>query len=427
MPAIGAYDLKLRSFITSFRAESAALWFLCFYIFIEYIRPQSMYPVFDFLPWGQLAILACVASVFMTKNKSQKFIFMDFLFVTFCIVVVLSIIFAWRADESLKMWATFTSWALLYFCVISILNTPNKIFLFVLFFIIINLKMSEFGARSFILRGFSFTHWGVSGPPGWFRNSGELALQMGVMFSISLSVLLAFREYVVNKKRWWFLLILFPGTALLAVIASSSRGGQLALAAVLLVFILKGPHLIRKLMIISALIFIVMQIFPDEQVERFSTMGEDGTSESRLVYWEVARDIIDKNPLGIGYNNWSGYYASIYQPDRNVEEIHNSVYQAFVELGYHGGILFLIMVVVALIMNARTVKDSQVIGGVDGLAIGAIARGVNLGLLATIIAGAFMSVLYYPMFWLAFALTSALRQTARARLLEVNRSIVANT
>ena len=94
MSTISAHDLKLRSFITSFRAESAALWFLCFYIFIEYIRPQAMYPALNFLPWGQVAILAAVVSVFVTRSKALGFGAMDKLFIAFSITVLFSIIFA---------------------------------------------------------------------------------------------------------------------------------------------------------------------------------------------------------------------------------------------------------------------------------------------------------------------------------------------
>jgi hypothetical protein len=54
-------------------------------------------------------------------------------------------------------------------------------------------------------------------------------------------------------------------------------------------------------------------------------------------------------------------------------------------------------------------------------AIGAIARGTNIGLLGTFIAALFMSVLYYPMFWVAFALTSTLRQISKAKVREMKK------
>ena len=408
MSTIIAHDLKFRSFITSFRAESAALWLLCFYIFMEYIRPQAMYPILNFLPWGQVAIIAATISVFMTRSKALGFGAMDKLFIAFSIIVLFSIIFAWDIDTSLKNWTTYVSWMLMYFCVVSVLTTPNRLLLFTIFFILINFKLSQHGARTFAMRGFSFAHWGLSGSPGWFHNSGEFALEMVVLFSVSLTLLLAFREQVEKSIRWRLLLFLFPGTAALSVIGSSSRGGQLALIAVVLVFIVKGKHLFRNLVTLTILATATLYILPEEQLARFHSAGEDSTSELRLLHWKHAVEVIEHNPLGIGYRNWIPYYSAIYQPEK-LEQIHNTTLESFVELGYQGGILFLIMMMTAFVMNRRTRREMLHADTKEGKIIAALAAGVNLGLLGTFIAAMFMSVLFYPMFWLAFALTSALR------------------
>lgn len=419
-PEVKIETLKLREFIAGFRQESKAFWLLCFYILIEYIRPQGMYPVIDILPWGQLAILGAVASVFITQNKALGFGVMDMLFIVFTIIVFFSIIFAWNIDASLQAWTTYVSWMLMYFCVVSVLTTPKRILLFGIFFILINFKLSQHGARIFAMRGFSFARYGLAGSPGWFHNSGEFALQMVVLFSMSLVLLLAFREQVEKRLRWWVLLFLFPGTAALCVIGSSSRGGQLALVAVILVIGLKSKYFIRSSMILVLLSSLALYILPEEQLARFEVAGEDNTSESRLIHWEHAIDTIKHNPLGIGYKNWTDYYYTVYQPEK-LEAIHNTVLEAFVELGWPGGILFLVMMITAFVMNIRTRREMLRINTTEGNAVAALSAGVNLGLLGTLIAALFMSVLFYPMFWLAFALTSALRHVSKKTLKEANK------
>ncbi len=410
-------SLELRQFISAFRAESVAFWSLCFYIFVEYIRPQGMYPAIDILPWGRLAILSCLASMFLTGNKAIGFGAMDKLFIAFSIIVILSVIFAWDTGASLKWWSTYASWVLMYFCVVSILTTPNRMVLFALFFVLINFKLSQHGARIFIMRGFSFAKYGLSGSPGWFHNSGEFALQMVVMFSMSMSVLLYLRDKIKGTIRWWILVLLFPGTAALSVIGSSSRGGQLALLVVFICFFLKRKNFIKTMFTISIVVVIGMYFLPGTQLARFDTMGEDKTSELRLMHWEHAIDTIKMNPFGIGYRNWIPYYDAVFHPSQ-LEEIHNSVLQAFVELGYLGGILFIIMLIVALRMNSKTKKEMNAVGGDAEKYVAAIANGVNLGLLGTFIAALFMSVLYYPMFWLAFSMTSVLRHISQKRIIE---------
>lgn len=411
-PVNNLQSLEFRAFVAGFRSESAALWFLCFYIFMEYIRPQAMYPFLDILPWGQFAILTCVASVFITGNRAIGLGAMDKMFIIFSIIVVLSAIFAWSPAASLKEWTTYTSWVLMYFCIVSVLTTPNRILLFTLFFILINFKLSQHGARTFAMRGFRFAGWGLAGSPGWFRNSGEFSLQMGVMFSMSLSILLVFREYIKKSIRWWVLMVLFPGTAAISVIGSSSRGGQIALVAVLLVILMRRGHFFKKLLIIIMLVSVAKYFLPEEQIARFHTAGEDNTSELRLMHWRNAIDAIEHNPWGIGYRNWISYYRKNYNPEV-VQAIHNTVLEAFTELGYPGGILFLLMLITSFVMNAKTIFEMKRIDGVEGRSVAAIALGINLGLLGTFIAALFMSVLYYPMFWLAFALTSALRHISK--------------
>ncbi len=418
-PVDKLHSLKFRSFYSHFRAESPALWFLCFYILIEYIRPQSMYPVLDILPWGQLAILACVASVFMTGSKAGGFGALDNMFVALSLIVILSGVFAWDPALSMKQWTTYASWMLMYFCMVSILTTPARLLLFAIFFILINFKMSQHGARTFAMRGFSFAGWGLAGSPGWFHNSGEFALQMGIIFSMSLSLLLALKKYFTSIVRWRLLMLLFPGTAAITIIGTSSRGGQLALAAVLLVFLLKGKYLIRNAVILATVVYIGLSFLPEEQFARFDTMGEDETSEMRLLHWNAAMKVIDEEAWGIGYSNWMEYYEAKFHPER-VEQIHNTVLQSFVELGYAGGILFHLTLITAVFMNGRTKREMARLDSPDGDAMAGIAFGLNLGLLSTFVAAFFMSVLYYPMYWFAFALTSALRQVSKNKVKEMS-------
>jgi putative inorganic carbon (HCO3(-)) transporter len=414
-------SLEFRPFIAAFRTESTAFWFLCAYIFVEYIRPQQMYTFLDILPWGQLTILVCVVSTFLTGSRAIGFGAMDKMFIAFSIWVVISGIFAWDPGESWSQWTTYTSWVFMYFCVVSILTTPNRVLLFTLFFVLINFKLSQHGARTFAMRGFSFTGWGLSGSPGWFHNSGELALQMVIVFSMSWSLLAGLREFISGTKRWWILLLLFPGTAALTIIGSSSRGGQIALLAVILIVLMKGRHLFKSTLIVAMLMFIGWSVLPEEQIARFNTLGEDETSEYRLVYWEDAIEIANKHPwTGIGYRNWGAYYQTYYYSiSGRAEVIHNTFLEAFVDLGYPGGILFLIMVTASFVMNARSRREMNDIGGVEGKSIAAIATGINLGMLGTCIAAFFMSVLFYPMFWLAFALTSAVRHISRNKVQQV--------
>jgi putative inorganic carbon (HCO3(-)) transporter len=413
---LAAADLRLRSLLRGLRDESVALTLLCVYIVFEYLRPQAMFRVIDVLPWGTTTLTLAVVGALVVSKPVRGMNALDALIALFMLALWGSMLFAYDTDASLKAWSTAATMGLLYFSVRAILTSPGRLLLFSLFFLLVNLKFSQHSTRSFVLRGFSFQHWGVSGM-GWFANSGELAMQMGVAFFLSLGILIALRGYVTDQRRWWFLMALFPGTALITIAASSSRGGQLALAVTALFMLLKPPQLLKKLVGLLALAALLFVLLPSAQIDRFRTAGEDGTSESRKAYWAIGRDIVKEKPLGIGFSNWRAYYGTFHW-DRErfarLEVSHNSFVDAFVELGLHGGILFLVLLGTAFGLNVRTYRRLKRRSDVESAAIAGIARGVNLGLLSSCVAGFFMSVLYYPVFWLAFAMTAAAHQLSMA-------------
>lgn len=413
---LSAVDLKLRTFWNALKAETTALPLLCLYVLFEYIRPQDMYEVIDVIPWGLTTIVLATLGALTVQGGAKGLNILDGLFFLFMLVLSLSMFTAYNSTEATKDWTIAGTMALLYFCVRATLNTPNRLLVFSIFFLIINLKYSQFATRAFIARGGSFANFGVSGS-GLLKNSGELAMQMGIVFFISLCVLLALRPYVKNRRRWWALLALFPGTMLITVVASSSRGGQLALIVVLVLMLIKPPQLLRKLASLVAVVALLAVILPQEQIDRFRSAGDDGTSQSRMKYWGIGQQILEDNPGGIGFRNWTVYYGSFHWDKKvfpRLEVSHNSYLDAFVELGYQGGFLFLSMVATTVIMNLRTQARLKHVPGRASAVTRGVARGVNLGFVSSCIAGFFMSVLYYPMFWMAFAMTSAAYQISLA-------------
>jgi len=94
------YEANLRALWYGFKQEGAAFWWLCIYLLFEYIRPQSLYPVIDILPWSQIALLLACYNAFIDRGVKWVSNSGNSLFILFLFVIVLSSVFAFRPSTS---------------------------------------------------------------------------------------------------------------------------------------------------------------------------------------------------------------------------------------------------------------------------------------------------------------------------------------
>ena len=95
-----------------------------------------------------------------------------------------------------------------------------------------------------------------------------------------------------------------------------------------------------------------------------------------------------------------------------MERIHNSTLQAAAETGFPGAGLFFAMIALSFHLNAQTRRRSRRMGPWKE-AFRGMATGLDAGMLGFLVASQFMSVLYYPIFWVSFGLTTAVSETSR--------------
>lgn len=271
------------------------------------------------------------------------------------------------------------------------------------------------------MRGFSFTSWGLIGSPGWFRNSGEFAIQMLIYGPLSLSVVISLKQYWGKYKKLFMYFAV--ATGFVSIIGASSRGAQLGLLAIGLVFMMKLKGGFKGLIVLMVLSYTLYQFLPEEQIQRFSDMGQDSTSLQRLAYWEVGMDVISDYPvLGIGYFNWLAYVKSIYPEGLGVYGIvqlpHNIYIQVASEQGYSGFIVFIIMVFNAFYMNFKTRKVTKEL---ENRFMFTLSYGLDAGLIGYLVSGMFVTVFYYPYFWMQISMIVALHSVAHLQHVKKNK------
>ncbi len=404
------YRLEPAAVWANLRQQPVAFWLLCTYLFFEYVRPQQIYESIAGFPFALLMLILTTGAVALGRMRLRSWHLGDSLMVGMSVLILASSILAWRPSDSFKAFDAFFSWVLVYFLITTIVTSADRMWLFLLAYLLYNIKMTQHGVRQWHGVGFGFAGGGATCAPGWFQNSGECGAQMDMLFPVGFFFFLAARAWWGKITRWGFFAAL-PLGAVLTIVASSSRGALMALAGIALWFALKHPKRVRMLVAVAVAGALVWAIVPEGFRERFQTMGTDRNSIKRLEYWRDGWTILNQHPLfGIGYDNWLDFYRTTINDWGQVP--HNIFVQSSAETGYIGLIGFVALILGTFLINART---RALAPGVPQLGewFRNMAHAFDAALVGYLIAGSFVTILYYPFFWINLAFTVALNVSAQ--------------
>jgi O-antigen ligase len=395
----------------------------------EYVRPQSIYPILSGIPLSFVSLLMAVGALLFEGRavRLPSSIFASL--ASFIVVILASSLFAVQPSESIKDLQIFSNWVLLVVLIAGTVTTERRWFLFLILYLLVCLKMSQHGFLSWAKRGFAFASWGVTGSPGWFTNSGEFALQMGMFVPAATYFIISVRRYVTTIKQ--LILLFLPISGIASIVASSSRGGLLALIVVLILTALRSKFRIRSLAFLSVGLPILWLVVPGESKARFGTAGSDSTSQLRLRYWQNGLDMAFRHPvLGVGQGNWTSYYRENYWvagdslnrfTDRGeaiIQPSHNSFVEVVAQLGFAGLAAFTAVILGSLTTNRRTRTLLEPLGQ-RGAFLTRSTRAIDAGTVVFCVAGFFMSVAFYPFLWMQVAMTIAVHNASRRLLREL--------
>lgn len=404
------YALRWGRMLRAFGQEHFCFWMITVYLFFEYIRPQAIIPAIDFLPWASIFLLLALigriteSGVKWVADPANGWI------TGFLVVILLSCFNAYFPDWAWKYFPEMLSWYVVYFLVVNTVTNEKRLLLFLAVFLMASFKLSAFGARTWISRGFAFEDWGIQGPPGFFMNSGELTVQMLMFAPIAYHLAMFLKPHITRLKFW--ILMMMPVTASLTIAGASSRGSQVALVYQFYRSMLKGRINFKTILLVSAIAWAGWTLLPVEQKARFSSAGTDGTSQQRLIYWERGLEMVQDHPLlGVGFFNFPPYFEAHYPQD-----IHSGATQVphniFVQVGTDAGLLGLFFFGMLIYRSFRISREVQKFK-LDDKPYAAIAKGLQIALWGFIIAGQFVTVTYYPFFWMNLAMTVCLGSIAR--------------
>lgn len=396
-----------------FIRDNISFWMICLYLFFEYFRPQAIYPQINVIPWAQTFLIAAFIGALFDRSVRWVSSPVNKWMVFFAVTIFLSSQFAYFPEVSREHYIDFYSWFVIYFLIITIVNTKERFYIFLMVFLFCSAKIAIGTSTSWASRGFSFTDWGLMGPRGYFQNSGELAILMLTLFPLAFYLLKELRQ---KQIRWWerALLLAFTAAPILTILGASSRGAQIALAVTVALMFRKHIFKLKPLLGVAVLVIAGIFLLPDEQKERFTSIGDDRTSQQRMLYLENGWEMMKEYPvLGVGYFNFPRYFSMYYPEDvitynERAELAHNIFIQVGTDAGFLGLGIFL-----ALIISGLRIAFKP--GGTENRdeVFSSIGRGLGYGLIGFTIAGQFVTVAYYPFLWIGLALIVSLSNACR--------------
>ncbi len=210
-----------------------------------------------------------------------------------------------------------------------------------------------------------------------WRSSGFFSMPLTYAYSMGmfLSALFPFLLLKPVKERWWLSALVWICFTLgsVSLITSFSRGAWLAyLAAILaaLFLLLKFKQFVVASLVFVALLIGAYFVSPNVQdrVNSISDFKHRSNSDRQLI-WQSHWMMFTDNPIiGVGYRV-DGELTKVYLDKLNAEveypgHAHNNILQFFAVTGLIGGLLYLSLIFLFLLLNWKAIqccRDSKVL------------------------------------------------------------------
>jgi len=292
----------------------------------------------------------------------------------------------------------------------------------------------------FFLGVYALTHSGV-GPGGFLGDENDCGLALLVFLPFPMAYLTESR-FAFGKKIRYFAVVAF---VLLGIVATVSRGAFVGLVCVLAYFFFRSKRKVMLLLSVGMLLLVVVPFLPPDYISEMRTIKDtnSGTADIRKHYWKLSR-LVWLDPkhfvFGVGLGNVS-FHLGDYESGGDLETypsaagraVHSMYFQLLPDLGCWGIFVCGSILLRSFRVNSKLFK--QVIREQKTLArrdltdesdeewrshrtllrkelefVGPMLMATNISFVALLSAGLFISVLYYPMFWLLVSLSSVLEK-----------------
>jgi probable O-glycosylation ligase (exosortase A-associated) len=401
---------------------TGAYWLLVLAAWFEYIRPQDFAALLRSLHVAPVPNIALMVLWVAKGNRAALKDPIILLFLAFLALSAASVTFAvntyWTYQATKGLFLYLFGFVLPFN---AFMNVPALRRFFAIW-----VAMNSFAAFYAIL------HAG-HGPGAFLGDENDLALALNV--AIPYAYFLGQSPKMTRFARLAYRTAL--GLLIFGVIASDSRGGFVGLVGVIFFIFLYSKRRLRNFLLVGLLVAVLLPFVPSSYYQDMQTITntQDETRGARIYLWDRAWDMFLDNPIfGVGAGNFGwrveDYEAKLpewelYQGRTHGGRVAHSLYFTLIpEFGLVGSMVYAGMVVLVIVRVRRTLKltKNRVIDDDELVDLFLIARAIIPSLLAFLLSGGFISVLYYPHFWYLIAFATTVESCIRHALDESNRT-----
>jgi len=407
----GSHALRVRD-----DATRIYYWWLLLALFLEYARPTSFVPGLSAVPLNSAVPLSLLLVCLFVQNlRPLKDITSDPLtkwIVIYFALITLSMVHADVTMNAYEIFKWVMGYVFLSFMILRIVTSYERmlgvfatIVLAHLFLLLMNPEVVMISEVRNYIRGATFLGDG---------NDFSLSISIAAPMCIELARAAGSRW---KRLFWWLSLLVL----LVALVNTQSRGATLGIIAVGGYLWLASPRKGRMLVAIAIAVAGLLLYAPDIYFERMGTIAnyqEEGSAMGRIIAWKAGLQMLVDNPLlGVGAGHYAIAFGTTYLPPTLGPipwlTAHSMYFLVIGELGLPGIVTLLVLTLGNLIANSRLRRallcrpeDRTVVPSQDSAAT---LYMLNASMVGLMIAGAFLSVAYYPHVFVLSALMISYR------------------
>lgn len=402
-------------------------WWLLLAIFFEYARPASYIPGLGAIPLNSALPLSLmvvtffgpglrpVREIFSDRMGRWPLIYLGFVFASLSWAVV--------TTRAYTVFTLVLGYTFLFWMIARIITTEKRLHGLILVLIFSHLFLLAMNPavvldpnnRNYI-KGASF-----------LGDGNDYSLSLCIL--MPLAMLMALQSSGMKRIFYWSVM----GIVLLAIIGTQSRGATLGIATVFGYLWLHSNRKGLGVVAILMAILVVLIYAPPVYFQRMGTITNyegESSAEGRIHAWRAGTKMALHNALGVGSGNFPNSFPKYRSEDAPVRWMtaHSMYFLILGELGILGLLLLLKLIFGNVLENGRLQKvltqraTGPPAADVDPeVAAAELKRSVMLlrfmtaSMFGFAVAGAFLSVAYYPHIFVMTGMMLAARSMVVAR------------